>query len=361
MSTSPARGGALVAMSGGVDSSVAAMLAREQGHDHDCVAVTMILSHGADASRARQDIDDAAAAARLLGMTHETLDCAAAFERRVIETFIRTYEEGRTPDPCILCNRHIKFGALLDAARARGMERIVTGHYARVERDDGTGRYLLRKAVDLDRDQSYVLYALSQEQLARAVFPLGGLTKARVRELAEARGLPNARKRGSQDICFVQGGKYADFIERRTGRAPEPGWFVDEEGRPLGQHGGIIRYTPGQRKGLGLSVPAPLYVLEIDARMNRIVLTDEDGLLFRTVFVEEPDLISVPAIERPMRVTAKLRYRQREAPATVSPMGDGRLRIDFDEPQRAPAKGQAAVFYDGDVVVGGGTICGAQR
>ena len=350
---------ALVAMSGGVDSSVAALLAISQGCR--CLGATMRLFPNEACPRsARGDAEDAAAAARLLGISHQVLDLAAEFRLRVIDRFIRTYEAGGTPNPCVDCNRWLKFGALLNAARERGLERVVTGHYARVERDGRSGRYLLKKAADGARDQSYALYSLTQDQLARALFPLGGMTKAQVRDLARDHGLANADKRDSQDICFVPDGDYAGFIEGYTGRAHPPGDFVDASGRVLGRHRGLIRYTIGQRRGLGGVGGGRLYVSGIDPAANRVILSGEEALFFRTVWAEDVNLIAVPDIETPLRVGVKLRYRQEEAPATVTRTGEDRLRIDFDEPQRAPAAGQAAVLYDGDVVVGGGTICGAE-
>ena len=356
--------GTLIAMSGGVDSSVAAFLIRSLGHD--CLGATMRLFPDEDIGLSphwpclsQKNIDDAASVARLLGIPHEVLDLTVEFRQKVIEKFIRTYEAGGTPNPCIDCNRRLKFGGLLAAARERGLDSIATGHYARIGYDRGSGRYLLKRAADSSRDQSYVLYTMTQDQLAHTLFPLGEMTKAGVRGIASEQGFANAGKGDSQDICFVPDGDYAGFIERYTGRTWPPGDFIDREGRVLGSHRGVIRYTVGQRKGLGIAAPSPLYVSGIDPEANTVTLSGGEDLFFRRVLAEDVNLISVSAIRRPMRVGAKIRYRQREASATAVQMEDGRLLIDFDEPQRAPARGQAAVLYDGDTVVGGGTLCWA--
>ena len=352
--------GALIAMSGGVDSSVAACLTQSLGCR--CIGVTMRLFLNGDVGLepnrpccSQKDRDDAAEVARRLGIPHETLDCMIDFKLRVIDKFIASYKAGRTPNPCIDCNRYLKFGRLLGETSARGLDYIVTGHYARIERDETSGRWLLKKGVDLERDQSYVLYAMTQEQLAHTLFPLGNMTKATVRELAEAQGFVNARKRDSQDICFVPNGDYPSFIEQYENAAPEPGDFVDADGRVIGRHKGIIHYTIGQRRGLGVPAASRLYVSDIDAASNRITLSDGRPLCC-AVTLEDINLISVPSIEDTMRLGVKTRYRQRELPATVTQHGVDTLKIVFDSPQPAPAMGQAAVMYDGDVVVGGGTI-----
>ncbi|MBR1672340.1 MAG: tRNA 2-thiouridine(34) synthase MnmA [Fretibacterium sp.] len=357
--------GALIAMSGGVDSSAAACLAVAEGYA--CVGATMRLFLNGDVGLSpsrpccsQRDIDDAASVSALLGIPHEVLNCMVDFKLRVIDKFIRTYELGGTPNPCIDCNRYLKFEGLLSAARERGLDFIVTGHYARIERA-ASGRFLLKKAADSERDQSYVLYMLTQEQLAHTLFPLGGMTKAEVRALAEARGFVNAHKRDSQDICFVPDGDYAAFIERTTGRPSPPGDFVSPEGRVLGRHKGIIHYTIGQRRGLGVAGGARLYVSAINPAANTVTLCGEQGLFVRSVTAKDVNFISVPALDGPARVTAKVRYRQREVLATAAPVEGGKLRVMFDEPQRAPAIGQAVVLYDGDAVVAGGTIEGWDR
>ncbi|MBQ9566294.1 MAG: tRNA 2-thiouridine(34) synthase MnmA [Synergistaceae bacterium] len=347
-------------MSGGVDSSVAAYLLKSQGYD--CVGATMRLFLNGDVGIepdrpccSQKDAEDAAAVARTLGFPHEVLDRMVDFKLKVIDKFIASYGTGQTPNPCIDCNRYLKFGSLLDAARKRGLDFVATGHYARIGHDEKTGRRLLKKGADPARDQSYVLYTLTQEQLARMLFPLGDRTKAEVRDLAASQGFRNAHKRDSQDICFVPDGDYASFIERYTGDNYPPGDFIDAAGRVLGRHRGIIHYTLGQRRGLGVAADSRLYVSGIDATSNRITLSPEKPLC-RVVIAEEINLIAVPFIERPLRVKAKVRYHQTEIPATVTQTDADKLMITFDALQPAPARGQAAVLYDGDTVVGGGTV-----
>ena len=250
----------------------------------------------------------------------------------------------------------MKFDKLLRAAKERGADVIVTGHYARIEQDDRTGRYLLKKAFDESKDQSYVLYMLTQEQLAHTVFPLGTMQKSEIRKIAENEGFVNARKHDSQDICFVPDGDYAGFIERHTGKKYPHGHFIDTQGNILGEHAGIVRYTVGQRKGLGISSDERLYVTKICPADNTVTLSHGEELYTDKLEADDINLISVMKIEQPMRVKAKLRYRQKEQPATVVQTDDDTLRIEFDEPQRAVTKGQAVVLYDGDTVVGGGTI-----
>ena len=347
-------------MSGGVDSSAAAYLLKSQGHD--CVGATMRLFLNGDVGIepdrpccSQRDAEDAAAVARTLGFPHEVLNYMVDFKLKVIDRFIAAYETGQTPNPCIDCNRWLKFGSLLAAARERGLNFIATGHYARIERDGTTGRWLLRKGADPARDQSYVLYTLTQEQLSHTLFPLGNMTKAEVRAIAEAQGFRNAHKQDSQDICFVPNGDYASFIEQYTGVKYPPGEFVDEAGHVLGRHRGIIRYTLGQRRGLGIPAESRLYVSRIDAASNTITLSPEKPLC-RVVVTRHINLVSVSSIEHPARVKAKVRYRQAEIPATATQTDEDELILTFDTPQPAPARGQAAVLYDGDTVVGGGTI-----
>lgn len=351
----------IVAMSGGVDSSVAAYLMQRQGYD--CMGVTMKLFANEDigVSRAHSccsldDVEDARSVALALGIPYYVFNFAERFREDVIERFISAYETGRTPNPCIDCNRYLKFDQLYRRAAELGCAYVATGHYARIGQDAGTGRYLLKKAADREKDQSYVLYALTQEQLAHTCFPLGGMTKPEVREIAEAQGFVNARKHDSQDICFVQNGSYADFIEAYTQKHYPEGNFVDGDGRVLGRHRGIIRYTVGQRKGLGLALPEPMYVCAVNPVDNTVVLGREDALYTRVLIAKAINLIACPAIEKPLRVTAKVRYRQPETPATVTQLDEDTLRVEFDLPQRAVTAGQAVVLYDGDTVVGGGTI-----
>ncbi len=350
-----------VAMSGGVDSSVAAVLLQEQGYELSGVNLRMF--HNEDLGESREktccslaDAEDAALVARRLGFPFYVFDFAQVFRDTVIRDFVEEYQAGHTPNPCAVCNREVKFGALLRRVQALGQDFLATGHYAQVERDPDSGRYLLKRAADRSKDQTYFLYMLTQDQLAHTLFPLGGLHKAEVRQIAETRGLVNARKHDSQDICFVPDGKYADFIERTTGHPSPPGPFLDREGRVLGQHKGLIRYTRGQHKGLGLSTEEPLYVLEKDAAANTIRLGPDSALWTTELTAEQVNLISMPELTVPLRVTAKTRYSQREAAATVTSLPDGCIHVVFDEPQRAITAGQAVVLYDGEYVVGGGTI-----
>ena len=350
-----------VAMSGGVDSSVAAVLLQEQGYELSGVNLRMF--HNEDLGESREktccslaDVEDAALVARRLGFPFYVFDFAQVFRDTVIRDFVEEYQAGHTPNPCAVCNREVKFGALLRRVQALGQDFLATGHYAQVERDPDSGRYLLKRAADRSKDQTYFLYMLTQDQLAHTLFPLGGLHKAEVRQIAETRGLVNARKHDSQDICFVPDGKYADFIERTTGHPSPTGPFLDREGRVLGQHKGLIRYTRGQHKGLGLSTEEPLYVLEKDAAANTIRLGPDSALWTTELTAEQVNLISMPELTVPLRVTAKTRYSQREAAATVTSLPDGCIHVVFDEPQRAITAGQAVVLYDGEYVVGGGTI-----
>lgn len=352
-----------VAMSGGVDSSVAAVLLQEQGYELSGVNLRMF--HNEDLGESSEktccslaDAEDAALVARRMGFPFYVFDFSQVFRDTVIRDFVDEYQAGRTPNPCAVCNREVKFGALLRRVQALGNDYLATGHYARVEQDPASGRFLLKRAADRSKDQTYFLYMLTQEQLAHTLFPLGGLCKAEVRRIAEAHGLVNARKHDSQDICFVPNGKYADFIERTAGQASPAGLFLDQEGKILGQHKGLIRYTRGQHKGLGLSTEEPLYVLEKDVASNTIRLGPDSALWTRELTAELVNLISVPVLTEPMRVTAKTRYSQREAAATAEALPDGRIRVIFDEPQRAITPGQAVVLYDGEYVVGGGIICG---
>ena len=342
-----------VAMSGGVDSSAAALLLREEGHS--LIGVTLRLF--APAGGGKDESGDARAVARQLGIPHHVLDCADLFCREVMDRFVAAYEAGRTPNPCIECNRRIKFGALLDKCLELGQEEVATGHYARREYDAGSGRWLLKTALHPEKDQSYVLYALTQEQLSRSRFPLGGLSKDEIRSIAAREGLASAHKSDSQDICFVPDGDYAAFIRRHTGREYPAGPFVDEEGRVLGEHTGIIGYTVGQRRGLGVSSDAGrLYVKELRPAENTVVLSDNSSLFSRTLLADDLNLIACSRLDGPVRLAAKARYRMAPQPCTVRQTGEGALRVTFDQPQRAITPGQAVVLYDGDTVVGGATI-----
>ena len=351
----------LIAMSGGVDSAVAALLLKEM--NIECIGATMKLLGGGGieldeehACCSREDIEDAKKVAEGLGIEHYLYDFSEHFAQRVVDNFVRAYETGATPNPCIECNRYLKFQRLFEEAENLGCSHIATGHYARVEYNEENGRWCLKKAKDLSKDQSYVLYSLTQEQLSRVIFPLGNMTKADVRAIAEENGFTNAHKKESQDICFVKNEDYTDFIERYTGRKYPDGNFVDRDGNILGTHKGVIRYTVGQRKGLGLALPAPLYVCEIDTDKNQVVLCPHEGLFTSELTATDINLISVPDLYTPKRVRAKVRYRHTEQSATAVQIDENTIRVTFDEPQRAITKGQAVVLYDGDVVVGGGRI-----
>ena len=357
---------ALIAMSGGVDSSVAAWLTLERGYD--CIGVTMKLYENETAGLPRghtccalEDVEDARSVARRLGIPYYVFNFTRDFEETVIRGFVDGYERGETPNPCIDCNRWLKFDRLLRRARELERDYVVTGHYARIEYDGASGRYLLKKAPDESKDQSYVLYMLTQEQLAHTMFPLGGRTKAEVRALAEKLGFGNARKHDSQDICFVPDGDYGAFLERYTGRTYPEGDFLGPDGRVVGRHRGAVRYTLGQRRGLDLAMGERVYVCGKDMRANTVTVGPEEALYSRVLYARDMNWIAVPGPEGPMRVKAKTRYRQAEQWATAYPEGPDRVRLEFDRPQRAVTAGQAVVLYDGDVVVGGGTILTAPR
>ena len=334
-------------MSGGVDSSVAASLLLERGFQ--CAAAHLALFDGAG------EAESARAAAARLGIPLHVFDMSQLFEREVIARFTQSYLRGETPNPCVICNRHIKFGALLDKAAELGCNALATGHYARLE--SLNNRWLLRKAADPTKDQSYVLYTLTQSQLARIYFPLGGMTKAQVREYARLKNFPNAQKSESQDICFIPDGDYVAFLERYTGQPLCPGDFIDPQGRVLGKHRGTPCYTLGQRKGLGLALPQPGYVCGIDPSANTVTVGEEALLFGKTLRARGINLIACDALTQPLRCKAKIRYRQTEQWATAEQPDADTLLLTFDEPQRAITPGQAVVLYDGDYVVGGGTIC----
>lgn len=350
----------LVAMSGGVDSSVAAYLLQQQGYA--CIGVTMRLYENETAGIPRghtccslDDVEDARAVAYDLGMPYYVLNFTEEFDEKVIRKFVQVYQNGGTPNPCIDCNRYLKFDHLLNRARELGCDYIATGHYVQRWQDEN-GRWGLRKNDDPGKDQSYVLYSLTQDQLAHTLFPLGGMHKDAVRAIAEEQGLCNARKHDSQDICFVPDGDYVGFMERYTGKFYPDGDFIDTTGKVVGRHHGAVRYTNGQRKGLGLALGAPVYVCDKDMEKNTVTVGPESELFTTTLVAGDFNWISIPELTAPMRVKAKARYRQPEQPATVRPLPDGKVEVKFDEPQRAITRGQAVVLYDGDVVVGGGTI-----
>ncbi len=351
---------ALIAMSGGVDSSVAAYLTQQAGFS--CMGANMklfdndILCGEQSQCCSLDDVEDARAVARRLSMPFHVLNAKAEFAEHVISDFINTYEAGATPNPCIQCNRHLKFDFFLRKAQLLGCDCIVTGHYARICYDENSGRYLLRKALDASKDQSYVLYCLTQEQLAHTRLPLGELTKEEARAIAQRQNLVTARKRDSQDICFVPDGDYVAFMEHYTGKRYTPGDFLDQTGSVVGRHRGAVCYTLGQRKGLGLAMGTPVYVCAKDMDANTVTVGPNEALFATTLRANNWNWIPFPVLTEPLQVTARARYNQKEQPATVYPEENGSARVVFDAPQRAMTPGQAVVLYQGDLVVGGGTI-----
>lgn len=344
---------ALIAMSGGVDSSVAAYLVQQLGYD--CIGGTMRMCDEPLLGQAPTDpAVDAQKVAERLGIPFYAFDAFEDFKNLVAEPFISSYEAGDTPNPCIWCNRYMKFGLLLDKAAELGCDKIVTGHYARIREEKG--RYLLQKAMDAQKDQTYFLACLNQKQLSRILLPLGELTKAQVREIAEAQGFLNARKKDSQDICFIPDGDYKAFMERYTGKRYPAGDYLDRDGKVIGQHTGAVGYTLGQRKGLGIALGQPAYVCGKDMEKNTVTLGTNEDLFKKVLRATDWNWMPFEKLEAPMRVLAKVRYRHTAQPATVYPEENGTARVEFDEPQRAITTGQAVVLYDGDTVVGGGTI-----
>ena len=339
---------ALIGMSGGVDSSVAAWLIQQQGIR--CIGGTMLLHDSAAGT------EDAAQVANKLGIPFHIFDLCDAFRTQVMDDFTRCYEAGLTPNPCIRCNKTLKFGAFLEQALSMGCSFVVTGHYARIAYDEATGRNLMKKAADLPKDQTYFLYSLNQHQLAHTLFPLGDLTKEQVRAIAERQGFLNARKKDSQDICFIPDGDYTAFLQRYTGKAYPCGDFLDQNGKVVGQHCGAVSYTIGQRKGLGLAMGAPVYVCGKDMQANTVTVGSNDALFKTTLRADDWNFIAFDNLSSPLRCKAKARSRMTEQSCTVYPEENGFCRVVFDEPQRALTPGQAVVLYDGDLVLGGGTI-----
>lgn len=345
-----------VAMSGGIDSAVAALLAIQQGYNVTGATMQLcdkIFKDGTNATLS--DINDAKNICLSLGIEHKVYDMAQLFNSTVIKDFVDTYLEGGTPNPCIVCNKHLKFGAMLQKELESGADYVATGHYANIECNDN-GRFLLKKAKDTKKDQTYMLWSLSQHQLSHTLFPLGNLTKPEIREIGAQNGFVNAHKSDSQDICFVPDGDYASFIEQRLGAPYPAGNYLDENGTILGKHKGMIHYTIGQRKGLGISMGRHIFVTKKDAANNTVTLADEDKLFYNKVIIRNISLIPFDKIEEKIRVEAKIRYSQTSSPAFAEQTGDDEITLTFDTPQRAPAKGQSAVMYVGDYVIGGGII-----
>ncbi len=351
-------------MSGGVDSSAAALLLQQQGYE--VTGVTARMFSGSDIGlpgktlNIERDIKDAQAVAQKLGIEHRVVDLSACFGQCVIGRFVNEYRCGRTPNPCVYCNKHVKFGALLDYAKELGCEYLATGHYARIFYDRERGRWLLARGEDRRKDQSYMLFSLSQEQLAHVLLPLAAVSKGEIRRLAEENGLVTAQKPDSQDICFVPDGDYAALISRVDKTPAQTGNFVHINGQVLGRHKGMVHYTVGQRKGLGIAYDYPLYVTEKDMASGNVIVGPAEALFSRGLLAESCNFISIEKLDAPMRVTAKTRYRQEDVPAVIAPCGDD-VKVMFDEPMRAVTPGQAVVFYDGELVVGGGIIKSALK
>jgi len=361
-----------VAMSGGVDSSTVAAMLRAEGHN--VIGLTMQLWNQRrlagregmpESVQGRccslDDVYDARGVARAIGIPYYVVNHEERFERDVVRPFVAEYLSGRTPIPCSLCNNHLKFDQLLIVARQIGADQIATGHYARVEFDEVRGRWLLKRPTDRAKDQTYFLFGLTQEQLSRTLFPLGSMIKPEVRELARKLGLALAEKPDSQEICFVPGGDYKRFLDAYLAEQGESlpdtsGELVSTSGEVLGEHKGIHNFTVGQRKGLGVATGSPLYVIQINGERGQVVVGSEEGLYSKAMQVRRTNLISVAELPEPMRVTVKIRHRHEAAPATIERSEGDEISVTFDEPQRAVTPGQAAVFYDGDVVVGGGWI-----
>ena len=349
---------ALIAMSGGVDSSVTAYIMKQKGYD--CLGVTFRMFDkadplfGFDAADADKDIADAKAVCDKIGIPFISFDVSDRFRKHVIDNFVNTYEKGGTPNPCVECNKHIKFAILNEIANEYDCDVIVTGHYAKVDREND--RYFIRKADDEKKDQSYFLYSLSQKQLKKVVYPLSELTKEEARVIAEENGFVTAHKKDSQDTCFISGNDYVDFIHRITKKTYPKGNFINTNGDILGTHNGIINYTIGQRKGLGIALGAPAYVKSKNISANTVTLSSNEELFEREVIAEKFNFMAIKGIGDSLRCTAKIRYAHKGADATVTQIDNNTVKIVFDEPQRAPAKGQSVVLYDNDKVLGGGTI-----
>ncbi len=352
---------AMVAMSGGVDSSTVALILREQGYEVTGVTGRMFVNEDiglVDESRccSLADVEDARLAAHKIGASHYVYNMGDCFKKTVIKPFVDAYFAGDTPNPCVNCNKYVKFPQLLERALLLGIDYLATGHYAKVFYDQARKRWLLARAEDESKDQTYMLYGLTQHELSHLLLPLGNFKKTEVRAKAGEAGLINASKPDSQDICFVPNGNYADFIERYSGKKQKPGDFVLQSGEVIGKHKGLIYYTLGQRKGLGIAYKEPLYVLSKDAASNKVVLGPEKDLYKKEFIVGDCNFISIEELTGPMDVTCKVRYRMQDESATIEPVSAGKVKVTFKKAQRAITSGQAAVFYAGNLVVGGGTI-----
>ena len=352
----------MLGMSGGVDSSVAAAILLEQGYE--VIGATMQIWQDMSEERRKTEggccslsaVDDARRVADSLGIAYYVLNFKEIFEKRVIDYFKAEYLRGRTPNPCIACNRYVKFEAMLDKAKSIGIDYVATGHYAKIEFDSLTNRYLLKKSVTDRKDQTYALYNMTQDQLSHTLMPVGAYTKERIREIAGELGLTVATKPDSQEICFVEDDDYGRYISENTDAQIMPGFFTDTAGNVLGQHKGIVHYTIGQRKGLGIALGRPMFVVEIDVQKNRVILGTEEDILSNTLEAYDMNFIPFDSLSGEMRIKAKIRYSAKEADATLTPIDGEKVRVVFDVPQRAITPGQSVVFYDGDIVIGGGVI-----
>ena len=342
-------------MSGGVDSSVAAVLLLEAGYA--VIGITMV-NYSLEQNHLEDHVSSAKKAADLLKIEHKVVDLRADFEDRVIRYFCREYSQGLTPNPCIRCNREIKFGLLMDRVREYAVDFFATGHYVRKSFDAQQKRFILKKALNTAKDQSYFLYGLTQKQLECSLFPVGEMKKEEVRKRAVSLGLPAAHRRESQEICFIPDNDYVNFLKKNIPNSFKPGPILDRNKKQLGEHGGILHFTIGQRRGLGIAASHPLYVLEMDSRRNAVIVGKDEELKSKSLTASRLNLINQSEISFPMEVKARIRYKHKEADALVIPLNKNRVRVEFSDPQRAITPGQSVVFYDGDIVIGGGIIEG---